>query len=262
MHQSQGLKGREHEQATVMSTQAVQKLQQDTQEVREHCDVRSHVEEDTKSAEERLAEALDSLDSLTGLEQVKQEIRTLTNFLRLQRQRAAAGLPQTDLSLHLVFGGNPGTGKTTVALHRMAYLNYKAPGQFRADRMLVVVWGEGLQRFISKVLPSLGLPNARVMTYERWAARLRVKQVPDLPTEYAEDTPSVVTRLKKHPVLLRLVDEYADGISAEVEASIVEAAKKEEGGAKILREWRLTKGEAAGEGGEGERVPCPRRLLL
>ena len=146
----------------------------------------------------------------------------------------------------VVIQGGAGSGKTTIGLHRLAYLVFQDRRRFRPDKMLVVVFNDALVRYISRVLPALGVEGVHVMTYERWAARLRVKQVPDLPTEYAEDTPSVVTRLKKHPVLLRLVDEYADGISAEVEASIVEAAKKEEGGAKILREWRLTKGEAAG----------------
>ena len=112
----------------------------------------------------------------------------------------------------IAISGGAGSGKTTVALHRVAYLAFQDPKRFRASRSLVIVFSTALRHYVSKLLPALGVHGVPVSTYESWARRLRIRHFSRLPRRVAENTPSTVTRLKLHSALVPILEEAAQDL--------------------------------------------------
>ena len=107
---------------------------EDTEE--QDIDGSNYVEAVNVDEELSLEILLSDLDRLTGLPEVKAEVKSLINLVRVQQLRRERGFPAPALSLHLVFTGHPGTGKTTVA--RIISKIYRAVGLLSKGHLVEV----------------------------------------------------------------------------------------------------------------------------
>jgi DNA helicase II / ATP-dependent DNA helicase PcrA len=170
------------------------------------------------------------------------EDKHLKEITSLIDKRQFELITRPDAGLVVIQGG-AGSGKTTIGLHRLAYLAFRDPRRFRPDRMLIIVFNDALVRYIAQVLPALGVAGVVTRTYGDWAARTRQALYPRLPTRYHEDTPSIVTRLKKHPALLHWIREHAQRRGEQAETELKNAlAADGEAGESVLKAFRSTQG--------------------
>jgi DNA helicase-2/ATP-dependent DNA helicase PcrA len=106
----------------------------------------------------------------------------------------------------VVIQGGAGSGKTTVGLHRLAYLAYNHRERFPPGRMVVVTQGVALAAYIGELLPSLGIDGVRVTTFRDLAERALRAAIPWLRATLVDDAVPAVTRVKSHPALLHEVE--------------------------------------------------------
>jgi len=137
----------------------------------------------------------------------------------------------------VVIQGGAGSGKTTVALHRIAYLNFADGRRFRPGAMLFVVPSQALVRYVAGVLPALGVSGVPVVTYTGWARSTRIKVVPDTPIKYNDEPPETVSRVKKHPRLLTMLAQLVERQARAVAADLAELPGSRAALAEIAGEW-------------------------
>ncbi len=113
----------------------------------------------------------------------------------------------------VVIRGTAGSGKTTVALHRIAYLAY-GDRTIDSPRTLFVVFSLALREYVSHVLPALGVHNAQIRDFRHWADEQLRRHFPNLPRATRHDTPALVSRIKQHPAMLQVLERQVQRVSA------------------------------------------------
>lgn len=143
------------------------------------------------------------------------------------------GLITQERSGVVIIQGGAGTGKTTIALHRVAYLHFHNPQRFAPKKCLVIAPGEALKRYVERSLPSLDLNGVLVSTFSDWSLHTVKRLIPKLKRyKIHDDTPPGASRLKRHPLILKLIEErvYAEG-------RLLDRKFKRVGGEPLLNEW-------------------------
>lgn len=115
---------------------------------------------DTDSDEVKVKEPLErdpyeELEELIGLESVKDEVRSLANYVKVQKQREKQGLKNPKLSYHLVFTGSPGTGKTTVA--RIVARIYKDLGILKKGHLVETDRSGLIGQYVGQTAPRVNM---------------------------------------------------------------------------------------------------------
>ena len=133
----------------------------------------------------------------------------------------------------VVIQGGAGTGKTTIALHRVAFLHYQDPNFYSAKRTLILTPGDALRRYVANVLPALGMRGVRIKTYREWAFEVVRRLIPALrKRKLTTEIPIGARRLKRHPIMVKLLESMVQEETTRLDEDILSL-----GGEECERAW-------------------------
>jgi DNA helicase-2/ATP-dependent DNA helicase PcrA len=146
--------------------------------------------------------------------------------------------------------GSAGSGKTTIGLHRIAYLAFAEPRRFRPEKMLIIVYQRALAAYVSRVLPALDVEGVPVMTFATWAEATRKTTLPLLDAPLTDDTPPLVMRAKSHGAMLRVLEDRQAALVDWCRAQLAALGRED-----ALAAWDATAGKDP-----AKRVPVDARV--
>jgi DNA helicase-2/ATP-dependent DNA helicase PcrA len=154
--------------------------------------------------------------------------------------------------------GSAGSGKTTIGLHRIAYLAFADPRRFRADKMLIIVYQRALAAYVSRVLPALDVEGVPVTTFGAWATETRKSVLPLLDAPVTDETPPLVMRAKAHGAMLKILADRQVALAAWCRAQLERLS--EEPAARASLSEALAAWDASAPTAPNVHVPVDRRV--
>ncbi len=125
----------------------------------------------------------------------------------------------------MIIQGGAGTGKTTIALHRIAYLNYQNPKKFKASKLLMITPGVALKNYVAEVLPALGFHGVKIDSIGDWAFKSVQKLIKySNRFGFLEESQPFAQKIKRHPLLIKHITRYVENQGRALEDSIEEYA--------------------------------------
>ena len=159
-----------------------------------------------------------------------------------------------DAETAILIQGIAGSGKTTVALHRLAWLLHEDNSTLKAEHCAVIVLSKILKAYVENFLPSIGVPGVKVMTFHEWTDKTIKKICKDILNPNGEikrpmsAAPSSVGRLLRSMALLTTLEEWEDARNNANLKYIVESTdwnNMPQGLVKILKEGKASNRSAA-----------------
>ncbi len=137
----------------------------------------------------------------------------------------------------VIIQGSAGSGKTTVALHRLAWLLHEENSSAQAMKTQVLVMNRSLQIYVSATLPSMGIEDVKTATFNSWAMSIIRKAVSGKPFFKFLNVPSFVEEIKFSEEILQALESWVEKQKHALDVEVDEIFKKWPG---QLKAWRNT----------------------